>query len=506
MNYIQGLDRKQTLLFPQTLDEYVTQENPVRFIDAYVEQLDMLALAFTHAQLAATGRSPYRPQDMLKLYLYGYLNKIRGTRPLEEETYRNVELMWLLGKLHPDFKTIADFRKNNTDAIKSVCKEFTLLCKQLKLFDGELVGIDGSKFEAVNHSGRSFTGKGLASEIAAAEQQVQAWLEELDQADQSTPEAPAGALAEKIAALQAEKEHLGRLREELDASGETGISLTDPDSRKMRTGHGGHDVCYNVQIAVDSKHKLILAHQVSNEQNDLHQLLPMAEQAKAVLGVESLEVTADKGYYNEQHIQACESRQIACYIPAPAYDGGQTSGIFSEDEFTYLPGRDAYRCPAGQLLGYKSTVEKAGKRTRIYESPACQRCPLRSQCTKAKKGNRRIYRWIHKGVIEAVNARNKAHPEKMKRRGQLVEHPFGTLKRAMQQGYFLTRGLEQVRGEMSLSILAYNMKRVLHIVPLKELMEAVAAMSQLTDRFQPRFWLDYFSKQPIFFRLVFPAP
>lgn len=492
MGYIQGADRHQTLLFPASLEEYVTPDNPVRFIDAYVDSLDMNQLGFTHARLASTGRPPYRPQDLLKLYIYGYLHKVRSSRALERETHRNIELLWLLGKLQPDFKTIADFRKNNTESIKAVCTEFIVLCKRMDLFGGELVAIDGSKFEAVNHSSASFTRKGLGQALAATGQQLQEWLEQLDEADHNDPGSPSGQdLGQKIAQLETWRANLEELSERMENSGQTGASLTDPDSRKMRTGHGGRDVCYNVQIATDSKHKLIVAHGVSSEATDLHQLLPMAREAKTVLEVDALEVVADKGYYNTEQIVGCQTEHITCYVPAPEGNGGQSKELFSKKDFTYLPTLDGYRCPAGQFLPYKSTVNKKGKRTRIYETSACQGCGLRSRCTTAKKGNRRMYRWIHEGIIEVHKERTKQNPEKLKRRGQLAEHPFGTLKRAMGHGYFLTKGLENVSAEMSLSILAYNMKRVLNIMSVAKLMEAVTAMEKSVRSFLRPFYRTY---------------
>ena len=483
MEYIRGADRHQSLLFPETLDEYVTGDNPVRFIDAYIEGLELEKMGFTHTRLATTGRPPYRPQDLLKLYVYGYLHKIRSSRALERETHRNIELLWLLGKLQPDFKTISDFRKNNTEPLKAVCSEFIVLCKRLDVFGGQLVAIDGSKFEAGNHSSRSYSHKGLEQALATTKERLQDWLEELERADRKEYDGHSGQeMAQKIAQLQTHKAELEQLRTQMEDSGQAGGSLTDSDSRIMRTDHGGRDVCYNVQIAVDSKHKLIVAHQVSGEHTDLHQLLPMARQAKAVLGVDSLELVADKGYYNEQHIVGCQAEQITCYITAPKHNGGQTSGIFPKHAFSYLPDRDSYQCPAGELLAYKSTVDKGGKRIRIYETSACQNCPLRSQCTTAKRGNRRVYRWQYAPIIEAMKARMKADPAKIRLRAHLVEHPFGTLKRAMGQGYFLTRGLHRVSAEMSLSVLAYNLKRMLHIIGTKRLIEAVLSTARSGDQ------------------------
>lgn len=498
MDYIQGADRHQTHLFPASLEEYVSPDNPVRFIDAFVESLNMSQLGFTHARLASTGRPPYRPQDLLKLYLYGYLHKVRSSRALERETHRNIELLWLLGKLQPDFKTIADFRKNNTESIKAVCGEFILLCKRLDLFGGELVAIDGSKFEAVNHSGRSYTRKGLQQAISKIGEDLQGWLEQLDQTDgKEGREESSESIQQKIAGLEARRAELEALREQIEQTGQTGGSLTDPDSRKMRTGHGGHDVCYNVQIATDSKHKLIVAHGVSNDQNDSHQLLPMARQAKATLAVETLEVTADTGYYNKPQIVTCQQEHIDCYVPSPEYAAGKTGGVFTEAEFTYDQTLDEYHCPSGQVLSYKSTVNKQGRRIRIYETSACQSCPLRSRCTTAKKGNRRMYRWIHQGVMDAIHERTREHPEKVSLRKGLVEHPFGTIKRAMEAGYFLSKGIQQVSAEMSLSVLAYNMKRVFNIMGIEKLMEEI----QLVKKSSACFWT-YFrlSSQKIVYR------
>ena len=498
MDYIQGANRHQTVLFPPTLDEYVSADNPVRCIDLYVDRLDLAKLGFTHARLGSTGRPPYRPQDLLKLYIYGYLHKIRSSRALERETHRNIELMWLVGKLQPDFKTIADFRKNNTDPLKGVCGEFSMVCKRLGLFGGELVAIDGSKFEAVNHSGRSYTRKGLEQSLAATEKELQGWLEQLDQADRQDDSGPsAGDIVENITQLEAARAELNHLRERMVESGQPGASLTDPDSRTMQTAHGGRDVCYNVQIAVDSKHKLIVAHQVSSEHTDLQQLAPMARQAKSVLEVQTLEVVADKGYYNERQIITCQDEQITCYIPAPQHNGGQTSDIFSRKDFTYDSSVDGYRCPAGELLTYKSTVEKNAKRTRIYETSACRECPLRRRCTTAKRGNRRMYRWVHAGRIEAMQEQLQDNPEKITLRSQLAEHPFGTLKRAMGHGYFLTRGIERVSGEMSLSVLVYNMKRVLTIMGTKKLIEAVQAMQKPAQHFLNHFWQLWRQNNPL---------
>jgi transposase len=474
MDYLRPANRKQSTLFPEVLDDYIDANHPVRFIDAYIESLDLFELGFTHTQLATTGRPPYRAQELLKLYVYGYLHGLRSSRALEHETQRNVELMWLLGKLQPDFKTIANFRKDNTKPLQAVCTDFLVLCKRMGVFGGQLIAIDGSKFEAVNHSSRSYSQKGIELAIAELNEQLRRWLEHMNRADREEIAEQSGqSMSEKISALQAQKAELQALRDRMRDDELPGGSLTDPDSRTMRTGHKGRDVCYNVQIAVDSKHKLIVAHQVTSEHTDLHQLLPMTRQAKEMLGAESVEVVADKGYYNEQQIVACERLGASCFVPAAKGNGGQTTGIYSKKDFSYDPIHDSYCCPAGQRLPYKSTVIKNGKNTRIYETKVCKGCSLRKHCTSAKRGNRRIYRWKYESVIEAMKARLKAYPEKMALRAQLAEHPFGTLKRAMGHGYFLSKGLENVSTEMSLSVLTYNLKRMLTIVGSKNLIQAL---------------------------------
>lgn len=471
MSYIQGVNRQQTVLFPEVLDDYISPQNPVRVLDAYVDELSMEDLGFTHAQPEATGRPPYHPGDLLKLYVYGYMNKIRSSRALERETWRNIELMWLVRKLHPDFKTIADFRRDNTEAIKRVGTEFTLLCRRLGLFGGKLVAIDGSKFAAVNHNSKNYTKPKLKKMMGHIDQQISEWLGQLDQSDQDEEAPDSEQIQQHIEELRARRSELEQIRREMDESGQSQCSQTDPEARMMRGGHGRKDVSYNVQIAVDDKYKLILAHQVTNQGNDISQLLPMALQAKQVLGVGYLEVTADKGYYNESGMVACEQENIHCYLPRIDKFTNKSQGLFTEADFTWQPQSDSYQCPAGQTLPYKSTVSKQGKQMRIYETKACGDCPMRGQCTRAKRGNRRVYRWELESVLERIQERSDSRPRMMRSRAALVEHPFGTLKRAMGHGYFLTKGLKRVGTEMNLSVLAYNLKRVIKILGVPRLIQ-----------------------------------
>jgi transposase len=477
MRYVEGYDREQQLLLPESIEEYIAADNPVRFIEAYIEGLDMAKLGFRYAVTDATGRKPYDPADLLKLYVYGYLNKTRSSRQLEKATYRNLELIWLLRKLHPDHKTIADFRKDNTKALKQVCREFTLLCHKLKLFGGELIAIDGSKFGAVNHSSRSFTKKKLAALLKEIDGKIAAYLAGLDQQDKVETKIPgvtANSLQEKITELKAHKAEVEKLQAELEASGETQISLTDSDSRLMQTAAFGTDVCYNVQIVTDAKHKLIVTHDVTNDHNDRNQLSRMAAQAKEILDVETIEATADTGYFKKEEIKQCQDQNITCYVPIPEASSNKKRGLFTEQEFRYDAAQDCYHCPAQQVLTYRGPADQDGRDAGVYEGVACKACALRSRCTESKRNNRRIYRWVHATVLEELRQRLALHPDKVKKRGHLVEHPFGTLKHAMDHGYFLMRGFEKTAAEMSLSVLVYNLKRVLNILGVKELLQAVA--------------------------------
>jgi len=479
MSYKQGIDRTQSTLFPVLVDDYVSADNPVRFIDAYVESLDMVKLGFTHAIAASTGCPPYAPSDVLKLYVYGYLNRTRSSRLLEQLTHRNIEVMWLLRKLQPDFKTIADFRKDNTEALKKVCREFTLLCKKLNLFGGELVAIDGSKFSAVNHDSRTFTTKKLQRLIKEIDEKIETYFNRLDGADTVEDAATIGetrSLHEHIAHLQTHKAELETLQKNLSESGEVQISLTDPDSRLMTTGKHGNDVCYNGQIAVDAKHKLIVAHDLTNEANDLHQLAPIAQAAKEVLEVEHLDVTADKGYYNETQIAQCEQENISCYIPEPEKSQNKALGLFTDKDFRYDITNDCYICPADTPMTFRSEFLKGNKQVRVYESSFCKQCTLRTQCTRSRTNNRRIYRWVYEQVIEAMQQRMAQYPQKARQRKELVEHPFAILKRWMNHEYFLMRGKQKVAAEFSMSVLAFNMKRVLNILGVPTLVAALQAI------------------------------
>lgn len=475
MGFIEGEDRKQTMLFPEVLEDYITEENPVRFIDVFIEGLDLSEMGCQRAIPKETGRPPYDPGDLLRLYVYGYLNRTRSSRQLEREAGRNVELMWLMRKLRPDFKTIADFRRDNPQGIKKVCREFTLWCKRLELFGGELVAIDGSKFQAVNSPKRNFTTKKLKRMIEEIEAKIEQYLKELDGQDkQEVGQSALSAeeLKEKIDRYKQRRGQYEQLKRDLEQSGESQVSLTDPQSRSMRVGHGV-EVSYNVQIVVDHKHKLVVEHEVVNEVTDQGQLSTMAKKAKETLGVESLEVVTDRGYYNGEEVKACEESGITAYVPKPNSSSNLKRGLFTKENFIYEPEKDCYRCPAGKELNYRYQTVEQGRTMRSYEISGCKSCELRSKCSINKKGIRCIKRWVDEAILEAMARRVAEHPEKVELRKCLAEHPFGTIKRVMNQGYFLMRGLTKVGAETSLTILAYNLKRVINILGVKTMIEAV---------------------------------
>ena len=476
MDYIEGSNRNQLILFPQSLDEYISEDNPVRFIDAFVESLDLKELGFRHSVLQETGRPPYHPSVLLKLYVYGYLNRIRSSRLLEKEANRNVEVIWLTGKLAPDFKTIANFRRDNGKAVREVCRAFTRFCRDLDLFGGELVAIDGSKFKAVNNKGRNFTDRKLKRTMKDIDKKIDAYLQELDENDAKEPEErklTTEELKEKIKTLRERMKKYKGFQKQMEESGETQISLTDPDSRSMPVGGGRTtDVAYNVQMSVDEKHKMIVDHEVTNEVTDRSLLRQMSERAKEALGVEELDVLADMGYYDGQQVKECIEEGITPYIPKADTSANRKLGLFAKDDFRYDSEQDCYWCPSGEKLTYRfQTIEK-GRGRKYYATPACSQCKPKSKCTRSKDG-RRITRWVYEEVLEEMEARVQDEPDKVKLRKTLAEHPFGTIKRHMDQGYFLMRGLPNVGAEMSLTVLAYNIKRAVKILGVQKMVHAL---------------------------------
>ena len=473
MKHRAGLDRSQTLLFPERLEDYIAPENPVRFLDAFVASLELYALGFAKARCADTGRPPYNPGVLLKLYLYGYLHRVRSSRLLEAECQRNVEVIWLTGKLAPDFKTIADFRKDNLKPLQAVAREFTLLCRKLELFGGELLAIDGSKFTAVNARDQNFNAAKLQDLIARADARLAEYFAQLDTADASEPGGAAPnqtELAQKIAALQERqdwhKELLGQLDEE-----QKQVSVTDPDTRKMPTAHGTV-VGYNAQLAVDAKHKLIAADDVTNEVTDLRQLADVALSAKENLQLQNAEVLADAGYYNAAEVSRCVEHGLTPFIPKADTSANTARGLYGKSQFQYDADQDVYACPAGAALTYRFSTCELGRELKYYRATGCQTCALKSRCTR-NQANRTITREANEPLMEAMAARMKQQPAKFKLRKPLAEHPFGTIKRWFGYTHFLLKGLVKVRCEWSLTTLAYNLKRVLNLVSFQDLMAAV---------------------------------
>lgn len=472
--FIEGEARTQATLFPERLDDYIAEDNAVRVIDVFVDSIDLSGMGF-NVTPAATGRPAYHPATLLKLYVYGYLNRVQSTRRLEREAGRNVELMWLLGRLVPDFKTIADFRKNNTKPIRLVCREFVMICRKLDLFSEAFVAIDGSKFKAVNSSDRNFTRAKLKRRLQQIDENIDRYLAQIVSADRlETPVANSKTerLENKITQLKKEIERLNKIEVQLEAAPDKQISLTDPDARSMMS-RGSGVVGYNVQTAVDVKHHLIVAHEVTNVGNDRAQLKNMATQAKAALATDALTVVADRGYYNGEEIKACEETGIKTFLPKCQTSGNQAKGFFGKRDFIYQPEQDEYQCPAGERAIYRFSGEEKGKIIRRYWSSACVNCLMKPQCTTGK--NRRISRWEHEAILDVVDARIDLEPERMATRRNTVEHPFGTLKCWMGYTHFQTRTLERVSAEMSLHVLAYNLKRVMSIMGIGSLIEAIQA-------------------------------
>jgi transposase len=476
--FVEGMDRGQSALFPECLEDWIGEDNPVRVIDAFVEGLDLAELRFDGVDPERTGRPSYHPSVLLKLYIYGYLYRVSSSRRLEREAFRNVEVMWLTGRLVPDHKTIADFRKDNGPAIRKVCAQFVALCRKIGLLTKPSVAIDGSKFKAVNNRDKNFTRAKMERRLEQIEESVARYLSQLDTADRQEPSdalaVKTAHLKEKLAKLATEMERLKAIEKAMLASPDQQISLTDPDSRSMATsGRGSGVVGYNVQVAVDTEHHLIVTHEVTNTGSDRSQLANIATQAKAVLRADHLDAVADRGYFNSPEILACEQANITVTLPKPMTSGAKSEGRFSKQDFVYLSSEDVYRCPAGEKLTYRFTREEAGKTLRRYWTTACSRCPLKSQCTPGPQ--RRITRWEHEHVLEVVQQRLDANPQAMRVRRETVEHPFGTLKMRMGATHFLMKRLPKVATEMALHVLAYNLTRVMNIFGVKPLLAAIQA-------------------------------
>jgi transposase len=476
--FVEGVDRDQATLFPECLEDWIEEDNAVRVIEAFVEGFDLGGLGFSGVDPKATGRPAYHPSVLLKLYIYGYLNRVQSSRRLEREAGRNVEVMWLMGRLVPDHKTIADFRKDNGVAIRRVCTRFVSLCRRLGLLAHARVAIDGSKFKAVNNRDRNFTAAKMKRRMAQIEESVARYLRQLDSNDRQAPSLAQGMkttrLKEKIAKLKEEMQRLEGLEAKRRKSADQQISLTDPDARSMATsGRGSGVVGYNVQAAVDCAHHLIVTHEVTNVGNDRAQLSPMARSTKATLESDELDVVADRGYFDSEEILACDRAGITVTLPKPQTSGNKAKGRFVKADFRYIAVDDVYLCPAGERLVCHYTNQENGLTLRRYWTNACQACAIKDRCTTGKE--RRITRWEHEAVLEAVQRRLDENPQAMRRRRETVEHPFGTIKARMGASHFLMKRLENVRTEMALHVLAYNLTRVMNIIGPGPLMTAIRA-------------------------------
>jgi transposase len=477
--FIEGEDRRQVTLLPACLEDYISEDNPVRVVEVFVDELDLTELGFGGMTPAVTGRPSYHPAVLLKIYIYGYLNRIQSSRRLEREAQRNLELMWLVGRLAPDFKTIADFRRDNGKGIRNVCRQFVVMCRQLDLFTQAIVAVDGSKFKAVNNRDKNFTPHKLEQRMRQIDESIERYLSALETADRTQPkevEATTQRLHEKLAKLRQQMKQLRKIKRRVDRQPDAQLSLTDADARSMATsGRGTGMVGYNVQAAVDVKHHLVVAHDVVNAGSDRAQLSSMAFKASDAIGDGKLEVIADRGYFKGPEILACEQAGIKSYVPKPMTSNSKAQGRYSKLDFVYNAKTNEYRCPAGERLQHRSSTVEDGMKINVYWTTACSQCPYKEQCTTGLE--RRVRRWEHEAVLDTMQRRLDRHPERMKERRCTVEHVFGTLKFWMGSAHFLMKSLPHVQTEMSLHVLAYNLRRVMNILGISEMMQALRLTS-----------------------------
>lgn len=472
--FIAGADRAQASMFPECLEDYVGPENTVRFIDAFVENLDLQQVQLPAAP-ASTGRPGYAPGDLLKLFIYGYLYRVRSSRELERLTQHNLEVIWLLRRLRPDHKTISEFRRAHRTVFKQVFRQFNILCRDLNLFGAQIVAIDGTFFKADNSRSRNFTKPKLQGLITTVDKNIAEYLRELELNDAASGSSggveseKVEDLQDKITQLQAAKERYEQMQRDLELSGESQISLTDPDARLVKKSTAqGSVVGYNVQSAVDGAHHLIVDIEATNQGNDLGLFAQMAVKAKEELQVETLIGVADGGYYQIRDLQAAEAQGIQVHVPQPE-DRMEKKGCFARAEFRYDKEQDCYQCPGGSQLHRRPDVMKGDKRYEVYDNfGACRKCPVKEKCTTGRY--RKIYHEENPEVMGRVREQMKAHPEIYERRKGLVEHPFGTIKFWWGHESLLTRGLGAVNAEVALSALAYNMKRAFKVVGLEAML------------------------------------
>lgn len=481
MAFITGIDRNQKIMFPEYVEDYVEEDNPIRVIDEYVETLNFIEMGFTKTTEIRPGAPGYHPSILMKLYLYGYSNGIRSTRKLESEANRNIEVMWLLRRLKPDFKTIADFRKENRNNLVKVFKDFSLLCKELGLYGKELIAVDGTKFKANNSKRNNYNQKKIDRQVKYIDEKTQEYLKALennDSTEENQVKYSSEEIKEKLEYLKQRKKTYEAIEQELKESGETEISTVDPDSRLMENKKNGLEMGYNLQIAVDEKHKLIVDFDVTQNASDQGNLNAMSQKAKKAFNMEDkdeLELLADKGFYQAEDLKKCEENNTITYVSKQTYANSTNDREFYTDKFKYDKDKDIYLCPGGYELNKINHKKEDRKSTKYRNYEACKNCEYKTRCTTAVKG-RIITRSKDQDFLDKVDARTQENMDKYLQRQMIVEHPFGTIKRTMNAGYYLCRGMESILGETSLIMLAYNFKRVLNIVGIDNLRRKIAEL------------------------------
>lgn len=468
MRHLQGESRQQSTLFPESLDDYISEDSPIRIIDAFIDSLDMAELGFTQAITKDTGRKPYHPCDLLKLYTYGYLNQVRSTRRLEKECHRNIEVLWLMKRLTPDFKTISNFRQQNEKAIRQACRAFISFCRKAQLLDGRLVAIDGSKFKAAASMGKTYNRKQLDDLQKRLNRQIEGYLTKLAQSEKHEPEEDTGNVKEALDTLKKRQQTLSELAEDMEQKGAKQCCETEPEAKRMRSGREGIIVGYNIQTAVDVDTGIIVHYDVNSEGNDFNQLAPMAENTKEMLERDELEVIADTGYSNGEHLAECEEQGITASVPAKRAVNNQ-GNYFQKSDFLYDEAKDHFTCPAGKILPHKTMNTK--DKLHLYARSGCNQCPLQDQCTKADQ--RWVSRHFYEEALNRSQQRVDNNPELMKQRAATVERPYAQLKHTMGVRRFLCWGMTGAKAEMGLSIMAYNLNRAINEFGVKRLMQII---------------------------------
>jgi transposase len=469
MPYILGEERYQVNLLPNTLDDFVSEDNPVRVIDAYVDRLNLEELGFVVYSGSKAGQKPYRRQDLLKLYLYGYMNKIRSSRMMETEATRNIEVMWLIGKLKPDHGTISAFMKENKSAIKQLFKEFSLMLKGFGLIDGKIVAIDGTKIKANSAKNKHYNENIIKEKMSYYEEKIEEYMNHIINTTDSEDESMKKKISDKIENYKERIKQLNDIKKELKDEGKKQVCLTDPNAKSMKN-NGKFEVCFNIQTVVDSKNKLIVDYDVVNEVNDQGQLSNMVKKVKQVIGEQEITAIADTGYFNMSEIIETVDDQTEILIKPQKGKKQKIENGFDKSNFKYDKTNDVYTCPVGYTLKFKWNGKQNGKDYKRYTCENYHECGKKELCTSAK-GGRAVLRIKDEEIIEKVAENTEKKNSIYKKRGSIVEHPFGTIKRHFGYTYFLTRGLDSVTTEVSLICLAYNFKRMINIIGVKKLIQ-----------------------------------